>query len=95
MNKMETDINLLNKPPDNNLVWAITSTVLCCWPFGIVSIIKATKVNSLWSQGDYRGAQKSADDAKKWAIYSIAGAFIFWILYVVLMVGFGVISYEF
>ena len=89
---METDINLVNKPPDNNLVWAIVSTVLCCWPLGIVSIIKSTKVNSLWTQGDFTGAQKSADDAKKWAIYSAVGAVIFWVLYIVLMVGLGVAS---
>jgi hypothetical protein len=90
---METDINLVNKPPDNNLVWAIVSTVLCCWPFGIVSIIKSTKVNSLWVQGDFVGAQKSADDAKKWAIYSAVGAVLFWVLYIVIMVVFGVAIY--
>lgn len=33
-------------PPDNNLVWAILSTVLCCLPLGIVAIIKSTQVNS-------------------------------------------------
>jgi hypothetical protein len=88
---METDINLVNKPPDNNLVWAIVSTVLCCWPLGIVSIIKSTKVNSLWAQGDYVEAQKSADDAKKWAIYSTIGAVVFWVLYIVLSVVLGVI----
>lgn len=86
---METDINLTSKPPDNNLVWAIASTVLCCWPLGIVSIIKSTKVNNLWTQGDFSGAQKSADDAKKWAIYSAIGAAVFWVLYIVLSVVLG------
>ena len=87
---METDINLSSKPPDNNLVGAIVSTMLCCWPFGIVSIIKSTKVNNLWAQGDFSGAQKSADDAKKWAIYSAIGAAAFWVLYVVLSVVIGI-----
>mgnify|MGYP000468437446 CR=1 FL=1 len=87
---METDINLTSKPPDNNLVWAIVSTILCCWPLGIVSIIKSTKVNSLWTQGDFAEAQKSADDAKKWAIYSAIGAAVFWALYIVLSVVIGV-----
>lgn len=57
-------------PPDNHLVWAILTTVLCCLPLGIVSIIKSTQVNTLWAQGQYDAARKSADDAKKWAMWS-------------------------
>ncbi|WP_339701214.1 CD225/dispanin family protein [uncultured Marixanthomonas sp.] len=76
-----------NRPqkPDNHLVWAILCTVLCCLPLGIVSIIKSTKVNELYEQGDYAGAQKSADEAKKWAIWGavITGAFL--VLYIILM----------
>ena len=37
-------------PPDNNLVWAILS-IICCLPLGIVAIISATKVNTLWAEG--------------------------------------------
>lgn len=54
-------------PPDNNLVWAILCTVLCCLPLGVVAIIKSTSVNSLWSQGKHAEAQKAADDTKKYA----------------------------
>ena len=35
-----------NPKPDNWLVWAILSTILCCLPLGIVSIIYATKVDN-------------------------------------------------
>lgn len=67
---MESTTNQpMGNPPDNNLVWAILCTVLCCLPLGIVSIIKATKVNELWARGDVIGAQKAASDAKKWAIW--------------------------
>ncbi|WP_197513887.1 CD225/dispanin family protein, partial [Mycobacterium sp. 1165178.9] len=37
--------------PDNYLVWAILCTVLCCLPFGIVSIVYSNKVSGLWAQG--------------------------------------------
>ena len=67
-------------PPDNNLVWAILSTVLCCLPLGIVSIIKATNVNSLWAQGQYDAARQAAVDAKKFAIWSAISAVILWIV---------------
>jgi hypothetical protein len=70
-------------PPDNNLVWAILSTILCCLPLGIVSIIKSTQVSGLWNTGQYAAAQKSADDAKKFAIWgAIAGAVVA-VLYII------------
>ena len=56
------------REPDNYLVWAILVTVLCCLPFGIVSIVYSTKVSGLWTQGRYAEAQSAADSAKKWAI---------------------------
>jgi hypothetical protein len=59
-------------PPDNHLVWGIVTTLLCCLPFGIVSIVKASNVNTLWYQGQYAAAYESAEAAKKWAIWSAA-----------------------
>jgi hypothetical protein len=77
-------------PPENHLVWAILSTVLCCLPLGIVAIIKSTQVNSLWAQGQYDAARQSAVDARKWAMWSaIAAGSLFAILiliYVVLII---------
>lgn len=76
--------------PDNNLVWAILCTVLCCLPLGIVSIIKSTQVSGLWTSGRYAEAQKAADDAKKFAIWgAIAGA-VFAVLYIIFVVLIGV-----
>ncbi|OBH74652.1 CD225/dispanin family protein [Mycobacterium scrofulaceum] len=78
--------------PDNYLVWAILCTVLCCLPFGIVSIVYSTKVSGLWSQGRYAEAQAAADNAKKWAIIgAIAGA-VFAVIMVILYVAIGVIA---
>ena len=37
--------------PDSNLVWAILTTLICCLPFGVVAIVKACKVDSLWANG--------------------------------------------
>lgn len=77
-------------PPDNNLVWAILSTVLCCLPLGIVSIIKSTSVNTLWAQGQYDAARQAAADAKKFAIWSAAAAVIVWVLYLLFFVVIGI-----
>ncbi|OBB87618.1 hypothetical protein A5760_25315 [Mycobacterium colombiense] len=54
--------------PENYLVWAILCTVLCCLPFGIVSIVYSNKVSGLWAQGRYAEAHEASNNAKKWAI---------------------------
>lgn len=57
-------------PPPNHLVWAILTTVLCCLPLGVVSIVFSTQVNSKWAMGDVTGAQDASEKAKKFAIWS-------------------------
>ena len=60
--------------PDTYMVWAILVTLLCCLPFGIVSIVKASQVSSLYHQGRYQEAVAASQDAKKWAMWgAIAG----------------------
>jgi ABC-type Fe3+ transport system permease subunit len=75
-------------PPPNYLAWAIVTTILCCLPFGIVSIVYAAQVNSKWQMGDYEGAKLSSKNAKIWAWVSfgvaLAGAIIWFILAVVI-----------
>jgi len=57
-------------PPDNYLVWAILSTVLCCLPLGIVSIVFSSQVATKWAVGDYAGALESSNKAKQFATWS-------------------------
>ncbi|GGQ43792.1 hypothetical protein BKA00_002263 [Actinomadura coerulea] len=71
-------------PPPNHLPWAIATTILCCLPAGVVSIVYAAQVNSKWSAGDQAGAIKSSNNAKTWAIVSavlgvIVGAIYFFV----------------
>ncbi len=75
-------------PPPNYLVWAILTTILCCLPFGIVSIVYAAQVNSKWTAGDYEGAQLSSKNAKIWAWVAfgvgLAAVLIWFVLAVVI-----------
>lgn len=82
----EINSNGQQLPPDNNLVWAILTTLLCCWPFGIPAIINAAKVDKLWMSGRQTEAIIAANDAKKWATISAGAAFIFWIIYLIIIV---------
>lgn len=57
--------------PSNYLVWAILSTIFCCLPFGIVSIVYAAKVDNLWNTGQYVQAQDASRKAKIWMLVGV------------------------
>ena len=78
--------------PDNNMLWAILSTVCCCLPFGIVSIVYAAKVNGLYLAKQYDAANQAAEQAKKWAIISAVVGFAASALYCIVMFGFGMLG---
>jgi len=60
------------KPPPNYLALAIITTILCCMPLGVISIIFSTQVNSKYMAGDYDGALQASKNAKLFWILSIA-----------------------
>ncbi|MDO4709008.1 MAG: CD225/dispanin family protein [Pseudomonadota bacterium] len=70
----------------NNLVWAILSTLFCCLPLGIVSIVHAAKVDGLVAAGDYAAAQQASDNAKKWAMISAGVGIVLGLIYLILAV---------
>jgi hypothetical protein len=57
---------------NNYMIWAILSTVLCCWPTGIFALIYATQVNTKIATGDIAGAQEDAKKAKMWCWITFA-----------------------
>ena len=66
-------------PIDNHLVWAILTTIFCCLPFGIVSIVYAARVNGLVAEGKIDSARQASDKAKMWAWISFGiGIFLSW-----------------
>lgn len=76
-------------PPQNYLVWAILTTVLCCLPLGIASIVFSTQVNSKWALGDVAGANESARKAKLFAIWGAVIGVVVSIVYVIGMFAWG------
>lgn len=76
-------------PPPNYLVWAILSTIFCCLPLGVASIVFAARVNDKYHQGDVAGAQEASRKAKKFAIASAVVGLVLVALYLVVMVAVG------
>ncbi|MGN9839400.1 CD225/dispanin family protein [Nonomuraea sp. H19] len=71
------------QPPDNHLVAAILTTLFCCLPFGIVSIVKSSQVNQKWQIGDFQGAMQASEEAKTWWKRSLIFGGIMWGLIVI------------
>ncbi|MDD3908805.1 MAG: CD225/dispanin family protein, partial [Proteiniphilum sp.] len=60
-----------NIPPlkPGNWLWqSILATVFCCIPFGIVGIVYAAKVDSLYFNGMYAESERAAQKAKMWTL---------------------------
>ena len=78
----------LDKELATNLGLAIFSTMCCCLPLGIVSIVYSTQVSSKLLKGDVEGAKRSSKLAKNWAIVAIIiGALFSAIYFLLAMVG--------
>ncbi len=72
-------------PPPNHLVWAILTTLFCCLPAGIVSIVFAAQVNSKWASGDHAGAISASNNARIWAIVSAAVGAVIGVIYAIVL----------
>ncbi len=80
--------------PDSWLIWSILATVMCCVPFGVVGIVYASKVDTLWAERKYDEAVAAARSARTWTLTSIVVTGVFLVLYIlfwILMV-FGIIG---
>ncbi len=80
-------------PPPNHLVWAILSTLFCCLPLGIASIVFAAQVNSKFAAGDMAGAQEASEKARTFALWATIAGVVLLVLYIILVIV-GAASFE-
>ena len=78
--------------PDNHMALAIFTTICCCLPLGIVAIIKANSVDSLYIGKQYTAAIMAANEAKKWSYWGIFSSLIIWIIYLLFLGGIAVLG---
>ena len=76
----------------NHLVWAILTTLFCCLPLGIVSIVYASQVDGKRAAGDIHGAREASRKAGSWAIWSAVSLPVLLILWFVLFGGLAVLG---
>jgi hypothetical protein len=79
----------------NYLVFAILTTIFCCLPAGVVSIVYAAQVNGKIQAGDIAGAMEASKNAKLWAMISAGvgvAIIVLYIIFIVIMGGLGAMS---
>ena len=86
--EMQTSYAPQSSQPDvpNYLVPAILTTVFCCLPFGIVSIVYAAQVNGKVAAGDRAGALESSRNARMWAWISFGSGLVLIVGYLIIVV---------
>ena len=78
--------------PETYLIWAILATICCCMPFGVISIVYASRVNSLYNSGYYDEALVSSRRARNWALASFVCGLVSTIFYTVFVLSSGYIG---
>lgn len=69
-------------PVPSHMAKAILTTLFCCLPFGIVAIVKASKVDSLLAAGRRDEAIQASKEANNWGNWSILVSLILGVVYV-------------
>lgn len=80
-------------PPKNYLIESILVTIFCCLPFGIVGIVFAAQVNAKFDVGDYEGAVKASQEAKKWVTLAFASGLLIAFFYLIFMLALGGLAF--
>jgi len=77
---------IMEKAPKNWLVESVLITLLCCPNiFGIIGIIHATKIETLWSVGQRDAAIKASKDAGMWVRIGFFVGLSIYLLYFLFM----------
>lgn len=85
------DIPVQKPMPKTWLVESILVTLFCCLPFGIVGIINAVKVDTLYYGGFYEESLYRSKQAKKWILWGVLAAlgcvalYLFFLLFLFLI----------
>lgn len=91
----EVKINVQNEAqhplPKTWLIEAVIFTFICCSPISLIGLFFAIRVETLYSNRNYEGAERASNKAKNWSL----GGILFWpVVYVIYsLVKFGPLAF--
>lgn len=71
--------------PSNWLWQSILATLFCCIVFGVVGIVYAARVDSLYFNGRYDEAEQAAKKAKMWTLIAVVTGLVYIAVWVSLL----------
>ncbi|XP_072051096.1 interferon-induced transmembrane protein 1-like isoform X2 [Amphiura filiformis] len=80
-------INASQEPSNDHMIYAIIVTMFCCFPCGIVALIRSFDVRRRFMAGDIAGAETAIRESKKWSLAGLVSGIIWtaiWMLAVIL-----------
>ncbi|XP_032242907.1 proline-rich transmembrane protein 1 isoform X1 [Nematostella vectensis] len=81
---VQQPIGVVSPPDYQALAWF--ACLCCCWPVGIVAIIKSNEVRNAMARGDYAAANAASSSARTLSMVSIGMGVAFMVLYLILLI---------
>ena len=72
----------LQYPPRSYLLFSVLVTIFCFWPTGVVALVNALRVNSLWKTQQHDRARKASRRARNWGLATLSIGIVAWVVVV-------------
>ncbi|XP_031570744.1 proline-rich transmembrane protein 1-like [Actinia tenebrosa] len=72
-------------PPPDYQALAWFACLCCCWPLGLVAIIRSNEVRTASARGDYLTAEAASRSARTMSFLAIGLGIAFMVLYIIIL----------
>nr|KAG5687442.1 hypothetical protein BaRGS_030344 [Batillaria attramentaria] len=76
---------MVNTVPDN-MGLAIFTTICCCWPLGLIAIMRAQEARRAVDRGDLGAASTYSQESRRYSLFAIAGGCVSIVIAIIIIV---------
>lgn len=70
----------------DNMGLAIFTTICCCWPLGLIAIMRAQESRRALERGDFPAASTFSQESRRYSLFAIAGGCISIVIAIIIIV---------